>query len=172
MRVERVFAVAVVFLFLVSLGFGQTKGRTEHYKYTIEVEGQDLGSCGDFNVWTDYVVLVHEVWLFDKEGQPVKAVNRYKVIGEGLYYNSKDPELFLLGAPGETEIDHLDPETGIVSITGIPFKIRVPGYGPIYYETGRLTLDLNTWQVLFSAGHSDWADGDLEAVCKFLTPTP
>ena len=132
MRVQRVFAVAVVFLFLVSLGFGQTQGRTEHYKYTIEVEGQDLGSCGGFNVLTDYVVLVHEVWLLDKEGQPVRAVNRYKAIGQAIYYNSKDdPELFLLGGPGEIEIDHIDFENGTISISGIPFKIRVPGYGAI-----------------------------------------
>ncbi len=112
MGVQRVFAVAVVFLFLVSLGYGQTQGRTEHYKYTIDVAGQNLGSCGGFDVLTDYVVLVHEVWLLDKEGQPVKAVNRYKGIGQSIYYSSKDnptdPELFLVGGPGETEIDHID----------------------------------------------------------------
>jgi hypothetical protein len=171
MRVQRVLAVAVVFLFLLGLGFGQTHGRTEHVeKYTIEVEGQDLGSCGDFNVWTDYVVLVHEVWLFDKDGQPVKAVNRYKAIGQSLYYNSNDRDLFLLGAPGETEIDHIDVEDGTISITGIPFKIRVPGYGPIYYETGRVILDLNTGEWLNNTGHNQFVDQDLEAVCKCLTP--
>ncbi len=30
MRAQRVLAVAVVVLFLVGLGFGQTRGRTEH----------------------------------------------------------------------------------------------------------------------------------------------
>jgi hypothetical protein len=170
MRLQRVLAVAVVFLFLVSLGFGQTKGRTEHYKYTIEVEGQDLGSCGGFNVFSDYVVLVHEVWLLDKEGQPVRAVNRYKSIGEAIYYNSNDPELFLQGGPGEIEIDRIDLREGTLSISGIPIKIRVPGYGAIFYETGHIVIDLNTGEMLSNTGHNQVVDADLEALCKCLAP--
>ena len=170
MRVQRVFAAAVVLLFLVSLGFGQTRGRTEHYKYTISVTGQDLGDCGDFHVFNDYVVLVHEVWLLDKEGQPVKAVNRYKAIGQSIVYNSTDSDLFLVTGPGETEIDHINLEKGTLSITGIPFKLKVPGYGSIYYETGRIVIDLNTGGILSNTGHNQVVDADLEAVCECLTP--
>ena len=170
MRVQRVLAVAVVFLFLVSVGFGQTQGRTEHYKYTISVTGLDSGDCGDFHVFQDYVFLVHEVWLLDKEGQPVKAVNRYKAIGGSIFYNSNDPELFLLGGPGEIEIDRIDLTEGTLSISGIPVKLKVPGYGAIFYETGHIVIDLNTGEMLSNTGHNQLVDADLEAVCKCLTP--
>ncbi len=173
MRVHRVLAVAVVFLFLVGLGFSQTQGRTERFSFPIIGTGEYAASCGDFDLLSDFVLLARGVVLLDKDGQPVREVDRYKIIGQGVLYNSTDPDLFLLSGPGEIEIDHIDYGNGILSITGIPFKFKVPGYGSIFYETGRIVIDgtnLYTGEWLSNTGHNQWADADIEALCKLLTP--
>ncbi len=170
MKAQRVLAVAVMFLFLAGLGFGQTQGRTEHYSFPVSVVGQDLGSCGDFNVLTDYTVIVRGTVVFDKEGQARKEFLKAKVIGQSIYYNSNDPDLFLIGGPGELEIDHFNFEKETAFLSGLMWKIKVPGYGWIYMETGRLVWDINTGEILSNTAHNQFFDEDLEAVCNALTP--
>lgn len=170
MRVQRILAVAVVLLFLVSIAFGQTRGRTEHFAIPFTVVGEEVASCGDFNLLSDYVIMFKGVKILDEEGQEVKRVVQVKIMGQGEYYNSEYPELSLLTGPGEVQINHWDWESGTLAITGIPWKVNVPGYGWIVMETGRSVIDINTWQLIFESGHSQDSDAAIAAICNYLTP--
>jgi hypothetical protein len=171
MRVQRVLPAASALLFLVSLGFGQTRGRTEHFEVTIPVVGQELGSCGSFDLLTDYIVTYRGVIVFDKEGQSVIEVDQLLGFGQhSVYYNSEYPDLSLSGGPGEVETDRWYFEDGTLTSSGLTWKVIVPGYGPVFMESGRVVLDFNTGEVILNTGHNQYFEGDLAAICSFLTP--
>jgi hypothetical protein len=172
MRVQRVLAAAVVFLFLVGLGFGQGKRRAEPFQFTDQIIGEKICSCEGFDVLIDYVVMVHGMLIYDKDGEAVQKVELNKVLGQDTYYNSEDPELFLLGGPGEVNHNRWNLEDGMYYGSGIPFKVRVPGYGTIFYETGRMVFDTSTWELVSNTGQNQYHEADIEALCKFLTPIP
>jgi len=95
----------------------------------------------------------------------------YRVIGHSTYYNSSDPDKFVLGGPGEVETDHTIYENGVPVMTlssGTIFKIILPGYGPIFLETGRVIYDFETGQYAPNSGHNQWVDQDLAALCSVL----
>jgi hypothetical protein len=170
MKALRVLAVTVVLLFLVSLGFGQKQGRTEHYSYPITVRSQNLGSCEAFDVYTDYDVMLHVTAVYDNKGNLAKERFKADVVGRSIYYNSNNPTIFLMGGPGEMEIDHLNIVKESIFATGLMWKVTVPGYGAIFLETGRLVWDFNIGENLYNTGHNQFFDEDLKAVCKALTP--
>jgi hypothetical protein len=172
MKVQRVLVVAVVLLFLVSLGFGQTKGRTEHFEFTHHATNSYFGSCGDFAVIADYVVMVSGVAVLDEDGGYVRQVGHTRILGQSIFYNSNDNDYFLSGGPGQVATQVWDFENGLILTAGIPWKIKVPGYGSVLFETGRLVCDLNTLECTANTGQNQFFEGDLEAVCKLLTPLP
>lgn len=66
--------------------------------------------------------------------------------------------------------DVFDPATGIVTTTGNPYNIHVPGSGTgvLVNDSGRLTFDTETGEVLFVAGpHPVFLEGPaaFEEVC-------
>ncbi len=112
MGTQRVLAVAVVFLFLVGLGFGQSQRRTEPFEYTVAETEVLVCNCGGFDVLEDYVVLIRGTLLYDKDGELVKEVHVARLIGQDRFYNSNDPDLFVLGGPGEVETARFDYKDG------------------------------------------------------------
>jgi hypothetical protein len=82
-----------------------------------------------------------------------------------------DPNKFVLGGPGELEVDHYLYEDGSLvsdTWTGVPYKVVLPGYGTILMETGRAVFDFTTDQLLFNSGQNQAVDGDLAAICDVL----
>ncbi len=57
---------------------------------------------------------------------------------------------------------------GTMSISGPYFKIRVPGYGVIFAESGHQVMDLATGQVISNSGPNQFIDGDAAALCQYL----
>jgi hypothetical protein len=137
----------------------------------LNVTGFYVGSCGDFDILSDFAGVLHGVDVFDKNGLPVREVTHIRLTrGESVYYNSTDPQKFVLGA-GEVEQDlYLWEDGTLVSDqwTGVPFKVVLPGYGAIFMETGRGLWDFTTNQLLFNSGQNQFADGDLAALCNAL----
>ncbi len=89
--------VAVVFLFLVSLGFGQTQGRVEPYRFSIVDTAIYLATCpGPFDILYDDVALLKGKVRYDKDGNPVQEVQQFKIIAQTTYYNSTNPDKFVL----------------------------------------------------------------------------
>jgi hypothetical protein len=165
---QRSVVVAVILLLMSSVAFSQDNRRTEKFSIPVTVTASLVGQCGNFDVLSDWVALLSGTVLYDKSGVAVQTIQHYRLIGESIYYNSANPAKAVNGGPAEHELDKIDVTTGIVYVSGLSFKIRVPGYGLIFAETGRYIFDENTGQVLFNSGHNQFLDQDLAALCNYL----
>jgi len=164
-----VLGVAIAILIAGSVTFAQTQGRTEHYRIgPIADTGYLVGHCAGFDVLSDYVFLMTGVLRFDKSGQLVADRYQLKILGESLYYNSENDQKSVAGGPGEVESQRIDPETGLRFGAGVAFKVRIPGYGLIFAETGHFIYDPGTGKFLFNSGHNQMIGEDLEALCDYL----
>ena len=166
-----VLGVAIAFLIAGSVTFAQGQRRTEKFVIGPEAAaGFVVGHCedGDFDVLTDFVFLMTGTDRYDKLGQFVTERYQYKVIGESVYYNSTDPEKSVPGGPGEVENHQFNPKTGLYNGAGLSFKVRIPGYGLIFAETGHFVYDYSAGENVFNSGHNQFMDQDLAALCKYL----
>ncbi|HEU5206694.1 MAG TPA: hypothetical protein VFT94_03700 [Gaiellaceae bacterium] len=58
------------------------------------------------------------------------------------------------------------------TIIGAFTRISVPGAGILVLEAGRIVFDVATGAMLFEAGQHDFTfDGEIAALCGFLSPT-
>ena len=91
---------------------------------------------------------------------------------EGFFVVHYDKDGNMTHGPGEGENDRFvyTGESPFLVITGPFFKITLPGAGVIFHQAGRTVFDLNTFEVLFQAGPSDFTDGNVDALCAALTP--
>ena len=174
MKLRRVLAFAVVFVLLGSVGFGESKRRTVKGSVgPVAVTGVAVADCGDFQVLADWVALITWTDVLDKDGQWVRSSQHYTVLGESLYYNSEDPDRAVVGGPGENENSNWDAATGVVSFHGLMWKIRVPGHGVLWFETGSLVQQCEPYtfqncEAVSNTGHNMVHDGDIEALCEYL----
>ena len=137
----------------------------------LDFTGFYVGSCGDFNILTDY--RVHSDWtvFYDAAGVPIRVTRKAFIDnGTSVYYNSEDPSYWLAGGPGERELNTFDVTSGTVATRAASFKVVVPGYGNIFMNAGRIILVIATREILFEAGQMDFYDGDFEALCSALRP--
>ena len=131
------------------------------------VEGQYIGSCGDFVVLSDYYYDVNYKLFLDRAGKPVRELQVLRTDGTSKYYNSEDPTRFVEGAPSEVQVARVV-DANIFTVMGPAFRINLPGQGVIFLMAGRLVLDLSTGEVLFEAGPQDWLEGNLDELCTAL----
>jgi hypothetical protein len=117
---------------------------------------------------TDYVFLVTGTNRYDKSGQFITYRYQVKLIGESVYYNSTNPEKSVPGGPGEVENHRSDPKTGLDNVSGLSFKVRIPGYGLVFAETGHWVYDYSAGEWVFNSGHNQFVDQDLAALCEYL----
>jgi hypothetical protein len=143
---------------------------------TVRIEGSNsatgalVGSCGDFDVLTDWTTVMKGTVRFDKAGQLAQVVVWNSVIGSAVYYNSMDPTKQVLGIPGEKEIireTFVDGQASKLYIGGTSWSITIPHYGPIFFNTGLIVIDLNTGELLHSSGPKA-GEEDLAALCAYL----
>ena len=171
MKKRVVVAIAVALLVAGSATFAQHQGRTEQFRFTVTDTGLLLGSCGDFDILWDDVLLLSGSLRYDKNGVLVKELDHFNILGQTRYYNSEDRDKFVLGGPGEVENDHVvyvDGTAALNLFSGLSFKVVLKGYGAIFLQTGHTVYDLQTGEVLFQAGHSAYFDQDLAALCDVL----
>jgi len=137
----------------------------------VQAFGFAVGDCGDFVVLNDYTVEGFFIVHFDQDGF-LTHVNQHISFSDSTYYNSEDPDVRINGGPAELENDRFDftSDRPVLAVSGIFFKITLPGYGLIFHEAGRAILDLETNEVLFQAGPADVSEGNLAALCAALTP--
>jgi hypothetical protein len=167
MRHRSVIAVVVVLLLMSSVGFGQGQGRSEKFTFgPTGVAAFPVGSCGTFDVLADWVFLLTGNLVYDKSGQVKNDIEHYRVIGESLYYNSTNADKAVTGGPAEAE--NVRFVGGYLYFSGPSWKIRVPGYGLIFAETGHIIYDQRAKEVLFNAGHNQFVNKDLAALCDYL----
>ena len=134
--------------------------------------GFQVGDCGDFQVLNDFTSDAFFIVHFDQDGN-VTHVNQHIKFSDSTYYNSEYTYISINGGPGEGENDlFIDPfgGEGIIAVTGIAFKITVPGYGVIFHEAGRAIYDFDTDELLYQVGPADFSEENLDALCAALSP--
>ena len=171
MRLRTVLSLAVVFILVATVSFGQK--RTEKISVVLTESEYFVGQCEGFEVWTDFVALFSWTDLYDKNGQWVKTNQRYRVLGESLYYNSENHDRSILGGPGEIDRAQFWAATGVIKGGGLSWKVKVPGYGLIWAETGTLVWQCDPYTfancvLVSNTGHNQFLDQDLAALCNYL----
>ena len=102
------------------------------------VDDFPIVGCGEFEVRTMATTRERSTYFFDKDGVPVRLrVSLH--ISDAIYYNSLNPEIFIQqGASGTGENFQImvDLVTGTERYTGLPYRITIPGVGPLFVEAG------------------------------------
>jgi hypothetical protein len=156
---RNVVALLVVLLLIGSVGFSESQRRTEKFYIPLPpATGLFIGSCGSFDILSEGTALMTGTNVYDKSGQFVMQIMHFRVIGESLYYNSTNKAKAVAGGPGEGEIQRFDAATGLVYGSGPSWKVRVPGYGLIWAETGHFVYDTNTGEFVFNSAHNQFID--------------
>ena len=171
MRVRTILACTLMFIMVATVGFGQ--GRTERGTVPYSETGFLVGECDGFQILVDWSGLFTFVDLYDKDGMWVRSVAHERVLGQGVYYNSENPAKSVLGGPGEGVTVRWDPATGRRYGSGMSWKVKVPGYGLIFAESGLHVFQCEPYtfrncELVSNVGHNQFRDPDLAALCDYL----
>jgi hypothetical protein len=164
-------ASAVALLFVGTAANAQSPGpRATPFSTPFSDTGAFLASCGDFDILFNDEGLVHGVLVVDQDGIRTNRINILDITGTTTYYNSLDPTKSIEGGPGEVQVSHiLFDEAGVrigTNSAGLTFKIVVPGYGPIFMETGEYRLRAGV--VVFNSGFNQAIEEDVAVLCDYL----
>lgn len=130
----------------------------------LELKEFFIAECGSFQVWSDFTLVVPYKEHYNKQGELIFTDYRLWS-GDTTYYNSTDPSIFVIEKEGGREIARWNWEDGTIADLGMIWKITLPGQGVIFHQTGRALVDIDTYEILFSAGPKDSSDGNVAALC-------
>jgi hypothetical protein len=105
----------------------------------------------------------------DKDGNVVKIMEHWSTGGRTTYFNSSSPEISFTGGP-EQPVFKLDLVSGKFTLSGMNYKVTVPGGGMIFHQGGHYVYDPATDVFAHVGGPNDWWSGDTAALCEALTP--
>lgn len=162
----RMMALGALAMFGIALTVNATPPAQD--RFSTFIEGQYIGSCGDFAVLTDYYFDVNYKLFYDKSGNAIREFAVVNTDGFSKYYNSEDPSRFVEGGPHEVQVQRFAVDGNTGTFTGAAFRINLPGQGVIYLMAGRLVVDFDTGEVLFEAGPQYWLEGNLDELCTAL----
>jgi len=172
-RISRLLVVAAICATVGGAVFAAGNGRTEVIKNIPDnVVGLAIGTCDGFDILSDWSALQQLTLHYDKDGNLVREGFHYRLLGQSRYYNSTDPSVGVLGGPGEVNPGSFDFVNNTLVSSGDSWKIKLPGYGTIFHETGRTVFDMSTspWTIVRDTGHNQFNDQDFAALCEALTP--
>jgi len=173
MTLRKVLVFTAAFMLLATAGFGQ--GRTERGSETFSETGFFVGHCDayDFDILADWTAIFTFVDLYDKDGMWVWSVSHERVLGRTRYYNAEDPAKEVFGGPGEGVSVRWDAATGLRYGSGMSWKVKVPGYGLIFAESGHHVFQCEPYTfrncvLVSNVGHNQFRDADFDALCDYL----
>ncbi len=156
------------------VGWGVTSmawaGKPQRQDFSVSEPDFPIVDCDGFQVLSDYTVEGFFSLNFDDDGNLVSARAHGKFV-EDVWYNSENPSIRIdagRGAVQNERYDFLgDPPT--VAIAGLASKITFPGYGVVFLDAGLVVFDLDTDEILFKRGPSDFYDGNGDIICSILS---
>lgn len=158
--------LAVVFLLLFSFNAQAGKPAMGHSEFS---DLFVLAECDGFNVMDDSWNMVAMKDFFDQDGNWVRSQWNWKAY-DYLYSSLYPDGLILTGtASVMTRFWAGDLGEDYQSVQGLNIGIVVPGYGPLFFEAGKIVFDWNGPEIVFAAGnHKDWNYGEIEALCDYF----
>lgn len=128
-------------------------------------EGSDvLADCGSFQVLDVYESDQVEKVYLDKDGNLVKVIIEYW--GTDTFTNSVTGKAYPMDFHNTSLIDFsATPRRN--AITGVIFRLVVPGAGAVFLDVGRVVFERGTG-IVFEAGPHQLFDGDFEALCAAM----
>jgi hypothetical protein len=177
-------AVAIAVVFAGAIGFAQQQGRVERSSDSYDglwVFVSCYDDAGDklFDIMNKYSVVYTDMTRYDKNGTPIQTIRSMKFPLD-MYYNSTDISKFVLGKAETVEVRlTLDAQGNFVTeyASGQYAKVVLPGYGPVFVETGHGKFDWTsgTQTLVSNTGQNqawDWWYGgiqpDLKPLCDAL----
>ncbi len=154
----------------------QAKGHPPDKVYWVEANGGPTSytfpfiSCGGFD--TTLTVTFQGFWITHYPTPGKDGWEFYHSAYPTRVSNADDDSIFVEGIPGQVLNRHWtgEPFASDPIETGVQMMITLPSYGVIYRDVGRLSYDINTFEVTFSAGQWDSVDQDYQALCAALAP--
>ena len=132
---------------------------SEEFSGPIECEGYDLILAFSVNT--------HVSRFFDKNGVIKSLHVQFK--GDVEIYRDGFPDNVLYGRRADNQI--ADFPGGVFSgfvINGGFVKVNLPGYGPLYFDAGRVYFD-SDWNITLTRGvHHDHLLQQTDAVCAYF----
>ena len=185
MRTRIIVAVGVAVMLAGTIGFAQKQGRvtesTSTNTYNFPFTTCYAGTADEFDISEEFVEVVREMTRWDNS-DPAQIVQKILTITypTDVLTNSVSGET-LSGGPGlrsEIRVIYKDGVPVSLAQSGPVIRWNVPGYGPVFIETGHAVFDVvfdaggNEQHLIISnTGHNDYRDWDpaaLEAVCNAL----
>ncbi len=154
----------IVILTLIPIG---SASAVKPVKYVWEEPflGEWFANCGDYDLLGDSVYKWSISEYYDRDGNLVE-IRGHLVITNSKVYNSEHPEISLPEGP-----DHIyfwvDPDTGIMTQSGLALKVNVPGYGIVAIDVGRIIFDVFP-NYIWERGKHMYFKGELDALCSAL----
>jgi len=169
-------AVAVAVLLAGTIAFAQGNGRVVESIGGETWLGVFIPGCVDdngqaFDVINDYEATWRDMTRYEKNGDIAQIV-RTVTFPKDVFTNSVTGKT-LVGGPGErNEVRFVYAAGVLVKITssGPVLRVNVPGYGPVFIETGHAVFDGNH-MIISNTGHNDyhgWPPEAVVALCNAL----
>lgn len=150
-------------LLIVSMFTGATSASAEP---PTRFADSDSGSvplldCGTFQVFDQFTLNLRGTEYYDKDGNPIRL--DFHVWGTDTLYNPTNGKSF---SGTFSHRESIELESGDLRVSGIAFRIAVPGEGAVVLDVGRVVFDSNG--VVSVAGPHQLLAGDIEGVCAAL----
>jgi hypothetical protein len=156
-------AVGVLSMFGLAAGAWAASPSVVHMSGSFS--GDDpIADCGTFEVRDEFTLNFRGIERYDREGNLVQVVEH--IFGVDRLYNSVTGKSLKPASFNQGET--VDIVEGQVKVSGVIFRITVPGSGAVFLDVGRFIIDFDEGLV-FLAGQHQFFEGDLDGLCAALS---
>jgi hypothetical protein len=161
----RILLISVVLVSLLALVPLSTALADAPARVTLHEEGTDvLVDCGSFEVLDVYSNDGVASLFYDKEGNLVKIIIEYT--GTDTFTNSVTGKAYPMDFHNTSIIDFsTTPRSN--ALTGVVYRLVVPGAGAVLLDVGRIVFQRGVG-IVFQAGPHQLFDADFEALCAAM----
>ena len=120
-------------------------------------------NCGSFQVFDQSTLNLRGTEHYNSSGNPIRL--DFHVWGTDRFFNPTNGKSFSGSFSQRASVDLV---SGQEAVSGIAFRIVVPGSGAVLLDVGRVVFDPDN-NVMFVAGPHQLLEGDVAEVCAALS---
>lgn len=151
--------LVLVFVLVFAFASSAVAKPPDHFKFFYTEPPFVEVTCDGFDVMDNVTADVQESWYYDQDGNLIRM--HWHVHGVDHLYNSEAPEKFIEGNfIWNAQIDLV---SGKEQYNGNFWHFTVPGYGQVYFESGRFVYQ--DGDLVFERGRQNF---DEALLCSLL----